>query len=365
MITDSYLKISGVQSTVGQVVDIDTWAKQHPLPHAKKPGESLTGTDIRQIIGIEGKSWEPEKFRDPNLLVNMARNSLDMARLKPSELEAVIIVTGTPYNLMFDLDTMDLMQRLGLPDHLTPIQMNAGCGGFARAFNLANRLRSRHTLVICYQLTSAYAEGNGLERYRHNPHHPYAKHLWMSPTLFSDGAATVVLTQTETQQGHCFYSRDSQSFGPERDSLGSPLVHFLGGGAYQVGGEHDTELQCYGMEGEAIRTYYLEGMFLNHQQLQELNPTYLKQIKRLYTHQASPRLVHSFLEAFIQQTQADRNLFCTSVQNMGNISAASTLHLLAEDVRQGNVRHGDLIGFSVVGAGPERGGILTQITLSD
>jgi 3-oxoacyl-[acyl-carrier-protein] synthase-3 len=47
----------------------------------------------------------------------------------------------------------------------------------------------------------------------------------------------------------------------------------------------------------------------------------------------------------------------------GNLVTPSTLKLLFDDMGEGKIRAGDKVCFSVVGAGPERGGFITSISI--
>jgi 3-oxoacyl-[acyl-carrier-protein] synthase-3 len=198
--------------------------------------------------------------------------------------------------------------------------------------------------------------------YYENAAHPMRDQLWMSAALFGDGAGAMVLSRQPSSTGWTFYSRDSQSFG-DGPGFDDPLIYYPGGGALHAPGTPGAdELAAYGMNGAATKRYYTQGMMLNHQTLAELSPDYLARVKRLYMHQASPRLVEEVRQVLMSEHRVPAAKLPTNARQIGNIVAPATLKLLDDDVQQGAVRPGDEVCFSVVGAGPERGGFLVRMT---
>ncbi len=83
----------------------------------------------------------------------------------------------------------------------------------------------------------------------------------------------------------------------------------------------------------------------------------LADIKRLYLHQANGNLV----QAYANRLGVPLSNVPLNITHYGNTSAASTLLLLDEDRRMGNVQSGDLILFLWVGAGAHYGGMLLRL----
>ena len=182
------------------------------------------------------------------------------------------------------------------------------------------------------------------------------KVLWFSPALFSDGAAAATFERVSDDPGVAFSSRDAQSFdgGP---GFHDPLVVYPGGGAlHPPGSPGASGLSAFGMHGSAVQKYYMGGMLANGRRLEALSPGYVDRVARIYTHQASPGLIRGFLEkAGLPLEKVPRNC-----ERVGNLVSVSTLRLLDEDLALGRVHPGDELCFSVVGAGPERGGFILR-----
>jgi len=355
-------EIASVSSLIGEVVSIDEWAQRAQLPSRHGAG-ALDGATLKRLLGIEGKSWDPKLFADMDAsVVRTARAALASARVRPSDLEAVIVVTSTPYEVMFDQDAFRLMRALGVPDHVPPIQLGSGCAGLARAMTVASQLRAGTVLVVAYCLASLVTgdgEGGVGAQYRKNEHHPCGRTLWSSPALFSDAACALVLRRSEKQEGAVVYSRDSLRFGDEA-GFPDPLMHYPGGaGRHPTGTPNADAYCCYGMSAPHIKRYYEQGMLLNHQALSAVDPEYGKRVRRIYTHQASPALVSHF-----QRTSGlPEEKMPTNVREFGNLVSPCTMKLLDDDLAQGRVAPDDLVCVSVVGGGPERGAFFARLRI--
>ncbi|GAA1862080.1 3-oxoacyl-[acyl-carrier-protein] synthase III C-terminal domain-containing protein [Asanoa iriomotensis] len=350
--------ITGLGTLIGRVLPIDEWAAAAKIP--ARAGGVMSGELVERILGIQGKSWDPWTFADLGRIAGTARDALLSADLEPRDVDTLIVVTCSPYEIMLDQDAFRLARDLELPDSVVPVQIGAGCAGLARAAALAARLAARHALVVTYNAPSRITgdlEGGVNPVYLHNDAHPLGRSLWASAGIFSDGAAALVLSRQEDRPGLVLYSRDSQAFGAQ-PGFTDPLIHHFGGGSSRPFGTPDAaELACYGMNGPAVKRYYTEGMMLNHAALEAALPGYVDRVRRIYTHQASPALVRTFAAlAGLPEGKAP-----TNAVRFGNLVSASTAKMLHDDVYAGEVGAGDLVCVSVVGSGPERGAYVLPV----
>ncbi len=348
------LVLRSVRTRVGAVVALDAWAEWARIPHRGQPGAIVDGALMGQLLGIRSKAWEPETFRRPETVAALGRAALDDAGLGARDLDAVVLVTCTPFEHTLDQDAHRFARLLDLADDVPVIQLHAGCSGLARAVSVIAGLRASRVLVLTWNAPGAYMtlpDGKPNPLYRDNHTHPDAELLWFSPALFSDGAAAAVFERDEGVAGYSRYSRDAHvpaGAAPFDD----PLVVYPGGGAlHPPGSPNATALQAFGMHGQAIKRYYHEGMLENGHELERAVPGYADRVRRIYTHQASPRLVRGFLD----HAGLAREKVPSNCERLGNLVSVSTLQLFAEDLAAGHLGPGDWLCFSVVGAGPERG----------
>lgn len=354
--------VTGLSTLIGRVLTIDEWARAAQIP--QRTGGVMTGELVERILGIAGKSWDPWTFADLGRIAATARDALLSADLEPGEIDALIVVTCSPYEIMLDQDTFRLARELQLPDSVVPIQIGAGCAGLARAAALAARLTAKNALVITYNAPSRITgdlNGGVNPIYLTNDTHPLGRSLWASAGIFSDGAAALVLSRRSVTPGLVLYSRDSQSFGDE-PGFTDPLIHHFGGGSSHPYGTPDAaELACYGMNGPQVKKYYTQGMMLNHAALNAALPGYVDRVRRIYTHKASPALV----SAFAQLADLPAEKAPTNARRFGNLVSVSTAKMLHDDVFAGAVGDGDLICVSVVGSGPERGAFVLPVQIAN
>lgn len=360
--------VKGLATAIGEVVAIDDWAQRVGVPDRHRPGERLSGAQIERIVGVRSKSWEPKRFRSLDLVCKTAARALESSGIPRGAIDAAIIVTCTPFELMLDQDSFKLLRELGIPDDVVPIQLGAGCAGFARAAALAAKLTAKNVLVITYNATSPIFElpdGSVNANYLENAVHPHGAQLWASAALFSDGVAVAILSRPSapapSRDAFCLYSRDSLVPDSTDPTFGDPLIHYLGGGVSAPSGSSGSaELACYGMNGAAVKRYYMAGMLRNHRELRAHAPDYDRRVRRIYTHQASPALVRGFLET----VGFDPGKVGVNVEVCGNLVTPSTLRILHEDLVAGRIERGDELCISVVGAGPERGALLATVDVA-
>ncbi|MFH8607227.1 3-oxoacyl-[acyl-carrier-protein] synthase III C-terminal domain-containing protein [Streptomyces sp. NPDC018029] len=354
--------ITGLAVELGDQVDIGAWAERARVPDQKHPGSTMSGEVLQKILGVTGKAWARDRFSDARVLTDVARTALDSAAVTARDVDTLILVSCTPFQVMLDQDALSLARDLGVPDTVSPLQLGAGCAGLARAAELVRRMNSERALIVAYNVASRHSVDSRGALYSHgegNEAHPFGALLWASAVLFSDALAAMVLTRTPDSDGISFYSRDALSFA-DGPGLTDPLIHYPGGGAQNPPGEpNSTLLMSYGMNSEEIITYYMQGMTENHKTLEKHRPGYLDQVSRVYTHQASPRLV----EAFAESVSMRKEMAPSNAARYGNMVSPSTLALLQEDLAEGSLSAGDPVCFSVVGSGPERGAFITSVDI--
>lgn len=351
--------IDSVSTIVGENISADDWASKMKVVDRKDPRRHLDGADVIRITGVERKSWDPALFCDFAPVVQVAEAAMARAEVSREDIDAVVLVTSTPFYTQLSMDGFELLKRLQLPDHLPPIQLQAGCAAVARAMHVLAHMDVKRPLILAYEVSSPYMTASV---YYQNTVHPLRDHLWMSAALFGDGAGAMVLQRSAEPTGFSFYSRDSLSFGG-RPGFEDALIHYPGGGALHPPGTAGAEeLAAFGMNGPATKQYYSRGMMLNHATFASVVPDYVQRTKRIYMHQASPRLVDEVRTVMMQEAGVRAEQMPTHARSLGNIVAPATLKLLDDDWQRGDVGPGDEVCFSVVGAGPERGGFRVPIT---
>ncbi|MFE4636272.1 3-oxoacyl-[acyl-carrier-protein] synthase III C-terminal domain-containing protein [Streptomyces sp. NPDC056773] len=356
-------RISGVGAQIGEIVSVEDWARLAHIPHRKRAGEEISGSDIQRILGVTSKSWDRERFASLDTVVDVARSALRSALAEPEDIDAVFVATCTPYEIMLDQDAFNLLRRLRIPDSVPPFQLGAGCGGLSRVAAHLARTGTRRALVISYNAASPIGiDENGIiSQYSGaDGEHPFAHTLWCSGALFSDAATALVFERDESfDAGLGFYSRDSLDFGGE-PGFSDPLIHYPGGGAaHPPGFPGSAELSAFGLNGPELARYYSRGMMLNQETMDAHRPGFVDEVRRIYTHQAGPALV----EDYHKLAGLDTRKAPAHARELGNLVTSATPVLFYTDVINGLVGAEDTVCFSVIGAGPERGAFLTRVAI--
>lgn len=348
--SESNLVLSSISVQCGPTISAQAWADWAKIPHHKHPDKMIGGSLVSDLFGVETKSWGPEEFSDPTILTRVAQNALKKAGKSAADVDVCVVVTATPYRLHFELDEFELLGNLGLRDDVVPLRVNSGCSGFVRALAVLDKMKFKSALIVCYHIPSQYAGRETLfDIYKRNVFHPNSKMLWMGPAVFGDGAGAVVVDRDPEAKSQIRYSRKVEfADGITPDSI----VTFDGGGGLVPPGspEHDS-LACFGLSRAGSYDVYLRNMKLNDRDLNAMDPDYRKNLKRVFIQQSNTKFVQGLNAALEYSSEMSP----MNVNTHGNMSSVAALEMIQREFQLGKILRGDKLGFSVVGAGPDRG----------
>jgi len=140
--------LRSVRTRVGAVMSLETWAQWARIPHRSQPGTIVSGEFMGQLLGIRSKAWEPETFRQPETVALLGRAALADAGVDADDLDAVMLVTCTPFEHTLDQDAHRFARLLDLADDIPVLQIHAGCVGLARAVSVIAGLRATRVLLL-------------------------------------------------------------------------------------------------------------------------------------------------------------------------------------------------------------------------
>ncbi len=169
--------LRSVRTRVGVQVELDAWAEWAQIPHRGVPGQVVDGALMTNLLGIRSKAWEPETFRDPALVAHLGHEALAAAQWAPDELDALILVSCTPFEHGLDQDAHRFGRLIGLPDDVPVLQLHAGCAGLARAMAHLRRGTAKKVLLLTWNAPGAFMrlpDGSPNPLYRDNNTHPTA-----------------------------------------------------------------------------------------------------------------------------------------------------------------------------------------------
>lgn len=305
------------------------------------PTRVLSNADLAQMVdtsdewitertGIKERRIAAPEEATSDLSTRAARQALERARLRPEDLDAIIVATCTPDHLI--PSTACLVQKnLGIPSGIA-FDVSAACSGFIYGLAVANGLIStgvaKTVLLIGADTLSRFTD-------------------WTDRgtcVLFGDGAGAVIL-QREDEEPSRLLSVFLSAEGGKGDILEIP-----GGGS-----RHPM------VNGEAVRAFppiiKMEGkeVFKNAvTRMIEAAAAALTQaglkpqdLALLIPHQANLRII----DAVVKRVNIPSERVFRNVQKFGNMSAATTIIALDQALGEGRVKRGDLVELIAFGAG--------------
>ncbi|MEX2477000.1 MAG: ketoacyl-ACP synthase III [Gracilimonas sp.] len=168
-------------------------------------GEDV-GTWLEENLTIKERRWMSDDQTTSDLCVEAGNRALEMAGLKPEDIDLLIIATDTP-DFISPSTASVVQHKMGLKK-ATSLDTNTACAGFPTAFTLANSMMVAEERFKKVMVIGAY----GMSRFLNLDDKK-------TVTLFADGAGAVILEQTErSDQG--FLSSDLRTRGEYSGYMG-------------------------------------------------------------------------------------------------------------------------------------------------
>ena len=299
--------------------------------------ESMVDTTDEWIVqrtGIRQRYIAGEGETTASLGEAAARAALADAGMDPSEIDLIVLATSTPDNT-FPASAVNVQNRLGIK-HGAAFDIQAVCTGFVYAMATADLYirggMAKRALVIGAETFSRILDWNDRT----------------TCVLFGDGAGAVVLEGQEGQgtagdQG--ILTSHLRSDGTHKDKL------YVDGGPSTTG-----KAGFIHMEGREVFKHAV-GM-ITDVIYDAFNATGIQaeDIDWLVPHQANVRII----EGSAKKLGIPMEKVVVTVDKHGNTSAASIPLALAEAVRDGRVKRGDIVLLEAMGGGFTWGSVLLR-----
>jgi 3-oxoacyl-[acyl-carrier-protein] synthase-3 len=305
---------------------------------ANVPDRVVTNAELQKICGVDPE-WIVQRTgiverrhvaadeATSDLAARAAKQCLERAGVRPSDVDLVLVGTFTPDYLC--PSTAALVQhKLGL--RCGAVDLNAACAGFM--YSLITGMQfvaagtSKRCLVIGADCNSRILDPKDAKIY----------------PLFGDGAGAVLLTPGSAEQGLLAYSLGA-------DGGGCELLYRPSGGSKSPFAAKDAEAGRHFllMDGKPVFKWAVR---LVEESIREVAATAgvtLDQLDLVLLHQANLRIIDGAAEAL----GLPRSKVAVNLDRYGNTSAASIPLALAECVDRGRVQSGTRIMMSGFGAG--------------
>jgi 3-oxoacyl-[acyl-carrier-protein] synthase-3 len=289
---------------------------------------------IRERTGIERRHILPPGQSNVDMAEHASRAAIAAAGLEPGEIDLISYGTTTP-DLVFPNAGVLLQDRLGCRGGAA-FALEAACSGFIYALAVADMFvrtgASRRALVVGSEVLSRIVDQNDRS----------------TAILFGDGAGAVVLAASETPGIISTHLHADGSYkhlmyctgGPSRGAAPGTM---LPGDFVRMAGSEVFKL-AVNLLGRVVD----ETLAANN-----LDKT---AIDWLVPHQANIRII----QAVAKKLGLPLERVIVTVQEHGNTSTASVPLALDVGVRDGRIKHGDMLLLEALGGGVTWGSALVR-----
>jgi len=288
---------------------------------------------IRTRTGIQERRWVTEGETGTELGLQASRKAMDMAGVKPAEIDAILYATSSPDHFAPG-NGVYLQRMLGITT-IPALDLRAQCSGFIYALSVGDAwIRSgqyRRVLVVGSEIQST-----GLELTTAGRH---------VAVIFADGAGAVVLGATDDGDGGIL-GFDLHSEGAHAEKL---WVDTPGSMYHPRVSSKDIEAgrQYLEMDGREVFRHAVVRMPESVRAVLASTGQSVENISLLLAHQANLRI-----SEMIQKELGLRNdQVYNNIMSYGNTTAATIPIALDECVRAGRVKKGDLVVMTAFGSG--------------
>ena len=306
------------------------------------PVKTLTNFDLEKMVdtshdwivsrsGIHERHVAAENELTSDLALQASINAISAAGISANDIDLIIIATTSP-DQIFPSTACILQDKLGIKNGSAAFDIQAVCGGFVYAMNIADLYirggQAKMALVVGAEVLTRMLDWNDRT----------------TCVLFGDGAGAVVLRASETPG---IVACKLHADGSHRDMLKAD------GNVRNGVVQGDPFIK---MEGQAVFKFAVKVLSEVVEEVLEENNLKGTDISWLIPHQANIRI----MEATAKKLGLSMDNVVVTVAKHGNTSAASIPLALDTAVRDGRVQAGQNILLEAVGGGFTWGAILIK-----
>ncbi len=303
------------------------------------PSRVMTNADLEKLVdtsdqwitertGIKERRIAADGETTSTMSTRAARAALDRARLRPADLDLIIVGTCSP-DYLFPATACLVQTALGA-ERAGAFDVEAACTSFVSGLAIANGMivagAVRNALVIGAETLSRFLD-------------------WTDRTtcvLFGDGAGAVVLEGSNASVG-------VESTVLHSDGAKGELLWVPGGATKTPATKESVErgLHFIKMDGSATFKLAVKSMADAAEEAIAAAGLRLDDIAILIPHQANVRII----DAVARRLHFPPEKVFVNVQRYGNTSAASIPIALCEAEAAGRLRRGDKVLLAAFGGG--------------
>ncbi len=271
-----------------------------------------------------------------DMALEAAKRALDSAKLKPEDLDLIIVATITP-DMFFPATACLVQHKLGARN-IPAFDISVACSGFIYGIAIANQfIKSgiyKHALVVGAEKLSSITD-------------------WSDRTtcvLFGDGAGAAILGPVKEGGILSVYLGADGSKGP--------LLNLPAGGSRMPASRKTVEDKLHTIKMNGTELFKHAVKIMADAALEATRPLNLKgdDIDLVIPHQANIRI----LMAVAKRMGLSADKIYLNIDKYGNMSAASSAVALAEAVKEGRIKKGNRILLDAFGGGLTWGAMVIE-----
>jgi len=299
---------------------------------------------ITERTGIKERRVAPEGVVTSDMATAAARNALEMAGLKASDLDMIIVGTVTP-DMPMPATAVFVQQKLGA-GCCPAFDLSAACAGFIFGLSIADQFiasgQMKHVLVVGVELLSRVID-------------------WTDRTtcvLFGDGAGAAVLGPAEPKAGEA-KPRGLLSTSILTDGSLAMSLNIPGGGSATPTSPESVQqrLQYVHMRGQDIFKVAVKNLLSASRNALQRAAMTEKDIDWICAHQANKRII----DQVVSRVEVPLSKVLMNIDRVGNTSSASIPILVDENYRAGKIKPGDTVLMCALGAGISWGSAIVRL----
>ncbi|MFA5147063.1 MAG: beta-ketoacyl-ACP synthase III [Candidatus Omnitrophota bacterium] len=311
------------------------------------PEKVLTNAELERMVdttdewittrtGIKERRIARKDEATSDMAAEAARRALSDAKLKPEDIDLIIVATITP-DMFFPATACLVQEKLGARQ-VPAFDISVACSGFIYGLAIANQFISsgayKHALVVAAEKLSSVTDWSDRS----------------TCVLFGDGAGAAVLGPVE--RGGIL----SVHLGA--NGKAGDLIKLPAGGSRIPATKKTIEDRLHFIKMNGAELFKHAVRVMADAALNATRPLNLKaeDISLVIPHQANIRI----LEAVAKRMGLSKEKIYLNIEKYGNMSAASSAVALVEAVKEGRIKKGDKILLDAFGGGLTWGAIVIE-----
>ena len=282
---------------------------------------------ITQRTGIKERRLVSKHEAASDLATNAAREALKNAKIKPQDLDLIIVATITP-DMQFPSTACFVQKNLGAGNAIC-FDISAACSGFVYAIAIAQvfiaRGNYKNALIIGVEVLSSITDWQDRN----------------TCVLFGDGAGAAVLAEVKSGGILSTYLGS--------DGANTDLLMLPGGGSRNPVTHTTVDKRLHYIKMRGNELFKLAVKIMAEVAKEALRQAGLEcsDIDLVIPHQANIRIIM----AMAKRMGLPQEKIYLNIEKYGNMSSASTATALCEAVKEGRIKRGDILLLDAFGAG--------------